>query len=160
MNLEMNLVLIHEDKRLVPESTMLTANTRNKNLDSSEDVIIALPCSSKTAGSVLYFLEFMAAPPSGGIIAHLGLHIHILPRAQLHRKPCSTSPESVLNLPGGDAQSRTEYSISRLTLGHYITDGSVVVHCVYRVAEPSLCVVSRLMKVFVCFFEYMEFLRV
>ena len=43
-----------------------------------------------------------------------GLHIHILPRAQLCRKPCSTSPEAMLNLPGGDAQSRAEYSKLRL----------------------------------------------
>ncbi|MBR6863097.1 MAG: hypothetical protein IKM73_17455, partial [Acidaminococcaceae bacterium] len=47
-----------------------------------------------------------------------GLHIHILPRAQLCRKPCSTSPESMLNLPGGDAQSRAEYSIERTDYKH------------------------------------------
>ena len=38
------------------------------------------------------------------------LHTYILPRAQSVRKPCSISPESMLNLPGGDAQSRAEYS--------------------------------------------------
>lgn len=38
------------------------------------------------------------------------MHTYILPNAQLVRNPCSISPESMLNLSGGDAQSCAEYS--------------------------------------------------
>ena len=54
----------------VPERTILTAKTRNRYFDSSDDVIIALPCSKRIAGSVLYFLRFMFSPPPRGSIAH------------------------------------------------------------------------------------------
>ena len=54
----------------MPERTILTAKTRNRYFDSSDDVIIALPCSKRIAGSVLYFLRFMFSPPSGESITH------------------------------------------------------------------------------------------
>ena len=40
--------------------------------------------------------------------------LYILPCAQPVRKPCSISPEAMLNLPGGDAQSGAEYSADEL----------------------------------------------
>ena len=44
---------------------------------------------------------------------HRVVHTYILPCAQPVRKPCSISPEAMLNLPGGDAQSGAEYSVSQ-----------------------------------------------
>lgn len=54
----------------VPERTIFTAKTRNKYFDSSEDVIIALPCSRSSAGSVLYLREFTISPSLVESIAH------------------------------------------------------------------------------------------